>query len=264
MRAGADEPPASSADANAESATATEAAAAEATAMEATATMYARLCDALEPMDAAARSVQLAHAMHDDDALHATVVDMAGVERAGAIGASVQALSLRSAARAVGSESRAPNSLAGENASGQPVPPPDGTAPAEGPTPSAAGGSASGGASADVSRPRFARSLHSFPRDGSAACVRRDERAAQLAMMLDVRLIGLSSVCGTGGAGARHAHVDVVGSLRSIARLERNRKTVGKQRRFQHALSRLMLEDDEIALIEPMAVVSSMHGGDEA
>ena len=77
--------------------------------------------------------------------------------------------------------------------------------------------------------------------------------AAALSAILHPRVAGSVHAMGTGRPNARDAHVDCVGTLRSIARLESARRVGGRQRRFQHALSRLMLEGEEIERLRPMA-----------
>ena len=79
---------------------------------------------------------------------------------------------------------------------------------------------------------------------------------------MDQRLTTLVHTCGTGGGGggvrgvgggaSRDACVDTIGTLRTISRLESSRRTVCNSRRFQHALHKYMLEDEEIQLIAPM------------
>ena len=145
-------------------------------------------------------------------------VDVAGVARAAEIGSVVQALALRVASQQLDSS---------------------------------AGDSTATRADAALREP-FARSLFLSPRDHALAAATRKEMTGTLMAILDHGMCGLPNACGTGRADSRHAHVDCVGAMRSMARLEQERRAFGKQRRFQHALGKYMLEEEEIAQIRPM------------
>jgi hypothetical protein len=99
----------------------------------------------------------------------------------------------------------------------------------------------------------FARSLLLMRGDEAIALEARNSTANKLAEV-GGRVIGAANVCGTGDSFGRHAHVDYFGGARSIGRIEEVRRRSKKQRRFQHALTKLVqLDDDEIETLAPMA-----------
>ena len=152
-------------------------------------------------------------------------------DRVGSIGCSVQAIALRAACARV----RAAVLLSGVAA--------EGAADADG---FKAGGLEAGGSC------RFLRSLLLFPDDARLASQARDANAEVLGS-ISSRALAACHELGTGSAGTRDAHVQYVGGLRSISRLEGERRLVKKQRRFVHALEKMLqLGDADIEALQPM------------
>jgi hypothetical protein len=95
------------------------------------------------------------------------------------------------------------------------------------------------------------RSLLLLPSEAAQAATLTAEAFAALAPLVG-RCSSLLHACGSGPAAARAAHLEGVGALRRIVRLEALRKASNKARRFQHALGRLGMGEAELAQLRPL------------
>ena len=95
------------------------------------------------------------------------------------------------------------------------------------------------------------RSLLLLPSEAAQAATLTAEAFAALAPLMG-RCSSLLHACGSGPAAARAAHLEGVGALRRIVRLEALRKASNKARRFQHALGRFGLGEAELAQLRPL------------
>ena len=114
-----------------------------------------------------------------------------------------------------------------------------------------------GQAAPERSQVPLERSLLLLPCDETLAASAAATTAASLLPIIS-RVGSNVHAAGVGGCSGRDAHVEYVGMLRTIARLERGRKAGGLgargrvARRFQHALGRFGLDDDDVALLAPL------------
>ena len=59
-------------------------------------------------------------------------------------------------------------------------------------------------------------------------------------------------MCGSGGPALRSAHLEYLGALRTICRLEKERAVGKRVRRFIHYLAKFDMRKDESRLVHPM------------